>query len=195
MKLIKLAGLLGSGLFLTVAVVGCKHQDYGVTKLPAGAAGTGAGGETKVSDAGKAGTTDDVTGKPVPLSAPGEREKWPRDREIFKADTIHFDYDKSAVKGADKPKVEAVATYLKANPLDAVEIEGHADERGTEEYNRALGERRALALRDELIRLGIDGSRVDTVTFGKDKPVDTGHDEAAHRKNRRGEFVLEMHPK
>jgi len=84
---------------------------------------------------------------------------------------------------------------LKANSLDAVEIDGHADERGTEGYNRSLGERRALALREELIRLGIDGSRVDTTSFGKDRPVDPGHTEASHKKNRRGEFLLELHPK
>ena len=71
-----------------------------------------------------------------------------------------------------------------------MKIEGHCDERGTEEYNRALGERRALALREELARLGIDPGRVDTISYGKDRPVDTGRDESAHRKNRRGEFVV-----
>ena len=84
---------------------------------------------------------------------------------------------------------------MKANAQDALEIDGHCDERGTEEYNRSLGERRALALREELLRLGIDPMRIDTVSFGKDKPVDPGHDEAAWKLNRRGEFLLEVHPK
>jgi len=108
----------------------------------------------------------------------------------LKADTVHFDYDSSVVKAGEKPKVEAVADYLKGNRSSAVKIEGHCDERGTEEYNRALGERRALALREELARLGIDPGRVDTISYGKDRPVDTGRDESAHRKNRRGEFVV-----
>ena len=93
----------------------------------------------------------------------------------------------------EKPKVAAVADYFKAHSLDALEIEGHCDERGTEEYNRALGEHRALALREELIRLGIDASRIETVSFGEDRPAEPGHDESAYRKNRRGEFVLEKH--
>ena len=74
-----------------------------------------------------------------------------------------------------------------------VEIEGHCDVRGTEEYNRSLGERRALALREELIRLGIEASRVDTISYGEDRPAVAGNDEAAYRKNRRAEFVLEKH--
>jgi peptidoglycan-associated lipoprotein len=97
------------------------------------------------------------------------------------------------IKSDEKAKVAAVADYIKAHPMDALEIEGHCDARGTEEYNRSLGERRALALREELIRLGVEASRVDTVSYGEDKPADLGHDEAAYRKNRRGEFVLEKH--
>ena len=97
------------------------------------------------------------------------------------------------IQSDEKAKVSAVADYLKANGQDAVEIEGHCDVRGTEEYNRSLGERRALAVREELIRLGVDASRVDTVSFGEDRPADPGRDESAYRKNRRGEFVLEKH--
>ena len=73
-------------------------------------------------------------------------------------------------------------------------IEGNCDERGTEEYNRALGERRALAAREALAKLGIDPMRIRTISYGKDKPADPGHDEAAWAKNRRDDFVL-LHPK
>ena len=69
-------------------------------------------------------------------------------------------------------------------------VEGHCDERGTEEYNRSLGERRALALRELLVAAGVSADRVHTLSFGKDKPVETGHNEAAWSKNRRGEFIL-----
>ena len=193
MKVMKLANLLGLGLVLTVPVVGCKSTNYGVTKLnDRGKGGTGSelpsGGTVKPAGEG-------VEGNPVGLPDPNLRKDWPRDAKIFEADTAHFDYDSTVIRADDKPKVAAVADYLKANALDALEIDGHADERGTEEYNRALGERRALALREELIRLGIDATRIDTASFGKDRPVDTGHNEAAHKKNRRGEFLLEVHPK
>ena len=193
MKAIRFSKLLGLGLILTVAITGCKSTHYGKTPLgDKGAGSSGSPGElgsTTPLDPGQSGT-----GIPTPVSDPNLRKDWPRDREIFKADTVHFDYDSSVVKPADKSKVAAVADYLKANTQDCLEIDGHADERGTEEYNRALGERRALALREELGRLGIDPSRIDTTSYGKDRPVDPGHSEAAHRKNRRGEFVLEKHP-
>src|SRR5437899_12093675 len=95
----------------------------------------------------------------------------------------------------EKPKVAKVAEYLKTRASDAVRVDGHCDERGTEEYNRSLGERRALALREELVRLGIDPTRVDTISYGEDRPADPGHDESAWRKNRRGEFILLTPPK
>ena len=99
------------------------------------------------------------------------------------------------MKSGEKAKVAKVADYLKGNSADAVRIEGNCDERGTEEYNRSLGERRALALREELVRLGVDPTRADTVSYGEDRPVDPGHDESAYRKNRRGDFILLSPPK
>jgi len=114
--------------------------------------------------------------------------------EVFAGDTVHFAYDSSAVKSSESSKASAVAQFLQANAADAVRIEGHCDERGTEEYNRSLGERRALALREELIHQGIDPSRILTISYGKDRPVDPGHTEEAHAKNRRGEFILLVPP-
>ena len=89
----------------------------------------------------------------------------------------------------------AVADYLKANSGKAVRVEGNCDERGTEEYNRSLGERRALAVREELIRLGIDPTRVDTISYGKDRPAAPGHDESAWKQNRRDDFIILSPPK
>ena len=108
---------------------------------------------------------------------------------------MHFDFDSSTVKGNEKRNVESVARELKNNPDWAVQIEGHCDERGTEEYNRSLGERRAQALREELAHLGIDPNRVDTISYGEDKPVAGGHDESAWKQNRRGEFIQLTAPK
>ncbi len=115
----------------------------------------------------------------------------PQDRTLWADKTIRFAYDSHLVKAGEGSKVEAVATAFKAmdNAKDLL-VEGHCDERGTEEYNRALGERRALAMREYLIRLGVPSDRVHTKTFGKDQPVNLGHNEAAWLKNRRGEFIL-----
>ena len=121
--------------------------------------------------------------------------RWIRDTETLKSDTVYFDFDSSVLKTAEKPKVSAVADYLKANSAAAVKVEGNCDERGTEEYNRSLGERRALAVREELIRLGVDPTRVDTISYGKDKPAVPGHDEAAWKQNRRDDFVVLTPPK
>jgi peptidoglycan-associated lipoprotein len=126
---------------------------------------------------------------------PDVRKDWPRDYEIFKGDTVHFDFDRSTVKDGEKSKVSHVADYVKAHPGTAVQVDGHCDERGTEEYNRSLGERRALALREQLVSLGVDPNLIDTTSYGKDRPVATGHDEASYAQNRRGEFALETSPK
>jgi peptidoglycan-associated lipoprotein len=116
------------------------------------------------------------------------------DRAALAADTIHFAYDSSAIRTSEKPNLALVAQALSSDPSAKLLIEGNCDERGTEEYNRSLGERRALAAREALAKLGVDPMRVVTRSFGKDKPVDPGHDESAWSKNRRDDFVL-LHPK
>ncbi len=116
------------------------------------------------------------------------------DRETFKGNTVYFEFDKSAIKSDQKANVAAVAEYLKGHGDNRVAVEGHTDERGTEEYNRALGERRALSVREMLLNLGIPADRVITRSFGEDKPAELGHDEVAWGKNRRGEFILLVPP-
>src|SRR5674476_349736 len=117
-----------------------------------------------------------------------------QDRAALAAYTVHFDFDSATVKKGEESNVSAVASALASNSGDKLLIEGNCDERGTEEYNRSLGERRALALREALAKAGVDPSRVRTISYGKDKPADSGHDEAAWAKNRRGDFIL-LHPK
>jgi peptidoglycan-associated lipoprotein len=126
----------------------------------------------------------------VPLADPTSFDNMTEDPAALAAYTVHFDYDSSTIKSSDESKLSAVAEQLKSHSGTAVRIAGHCDERGTEEYNRSLGERRALALREKLLGLGIDPKRVDTRSYGEDKPVDPGHNEAAWAKNRRGEFIL-----
>ena len=113
-----------------------------------------------------------------------------QDRATLADQTVHFAFDSAAVLSKEESKLIIVSEKLKSDSSAYMLIEGHCDERGTEEYNRALGERRALALREALVRAGIAAERVQTLSYGKDKPADSAHDEAAWSKNRRGEFVL-----
>ncbi|MCC7519311.1 MAG: OmpA family protein [Verrucomicrobiae bacterium] len=101
---------------------------------------------------------------------------------------IHFDFDSAVVREEDRGLLEEIAQWCKENPDQKLMVAGHCDERGTIEYNRALGQRRAAAARDYLIRLGASSKQVGTVSYGEDQPVDPGHNEEAWTKNRRGEF-------
>ena len=103
---------------------------------------------------------------------------------------IHFDFDKSFIRDDAKPILAKVAEYLKKNKGAKLLIEGHCDERGTSEYNMALGDRRAAAAKKYLESLGVNGGSLSTISFGKEKPLDPGHDEGAWAKNRRDHFVL-----
>ena len=102
---------------------------------------------------------------------------------------IHFDFDKSFIREDAKPTLREVAEYLKANPMASILIEGHCDERGTAEYNIALGERRAASTKSYLVSLGVKPGSLSTVSFGEEKPLDPGHSEEAWAKNRRAHFV------
>lgn len=102
---------------------------------------------------------------------------------------IHFDFDQSNIKDDYKKVMKGNAGHLKDSQKASVQIEGHCDERGTEEYNVALGHRRANAARDYLVSLGVDKSRLKTKSFGEEKPLETCSNESCWWKNRRAEFV------
>ncbi len=102
--------------------------------------------------------------------------------------TVYFDYDSYALRPDALETLRQNAEKLKEIPGVVVQIEGHCDERGTQEYNLALGERRALAVREHLIRLGVSGDRMVTISYGEEDPADPGHTEAAWAMNRRSEF-------
>ena len=129
-----------------------------------------------------------------------EREKWddsvaPEDRVyqiVDELETVYFDFDKALVKKEAKEILETNAQWLKDNPYEWVRIEGHCDERGTEEYNIALGERRAESVRKYYIAMGIDSSRIATLSWGEEKPADPRNNEAAWSRNRRAETLLRM---
>ncbi|WJW74955.1 peptidoglycan-associated lipoprotein Pal [Thiohalobacter sp. IOR34] len=105
--------------------------------------------------------------------------------------TLYFDFDSSEVRPEDREIIAAHASYLAANPRLRVVLEGHADERGSREYNIGLGERRAQAVRRLLEFQGAAPEQIRTVSYGEEKPVDPGHDEAAWAKNRRVEIVYQ----
>ena len=132
---------------------------------------------------------DPTGGHPLPTDI--NPDAMNNDRATLAPHTVHFDYDSVAIKGSERSHVDAVAGFMKSAPPNvALLVEGHCDERGTEEYNRALGEHRALALREALISSGADANRIVTRTFGKDRKISLGNDTASHAKNRRGEFVV-----
>ena len=117
----------------------------------------------------------------------------PGSKEEFVAevgDRIFFGFDKSDLSSDAQATLDRQAAWLNKYPSARVAIEGHCDERGTREYNLALGERRASAVRDYLVARGIDASRIDTISYGKERPVAFGGDETAWSQNRRGVTVI-----
>lgn len=110
-------------------------------------------------------------------------------RRGFSAD-VYFDYDESTLSDDTRDKLSRNADLLKGNPQFSVTIEGHADSRGTNEYNLALGERRANAVKDYLTSLGVDGSRLRTLSYGEERPVCTEDVESCWSQNRRGHMVI-----
>jgi peptidoglycan-associated lipoprotein len=104
------------------------------------------------------------------------------------ATMIHFDYDKSNIRSGDASVLDQKIGILQANPDARIRISGHCDERGSDEYNLALGNRRATASKQYLVSHGIDAGRVETISYGEERPLDPGHNEEAWAKNRRAEF-------
>jgi peptidoglycan-associated lipoprotein len=144
-------------------------------------------GCSKKSGEQAAGTTGDyVTGTPLPERHEGTSFfSGNVDRKQFQP--IYFDFDSENVRASEAGKIQQIAQFMQGNSSEII-IAGFTDERGTAEYNRGLGERRAESVRENLISRGIDGSRIQTVSFGLEMPADPGHDEAAWAKNRRAEI-------
>ena len=183
-------------LAVGLAATGCKHKPGYITKLPAGSPPpapietqpvTFPPGPTIIPEPnpGRGG---------IPGIDPNYRHDMVPDPTALAAYTIHFAYDSSVIRKSEQSSLQSVAQALAADSKTKLLVEGNCDERGTEEYNRSLGERRALAAREALVKQGVDPMRVFTRSYGKDKPADTGHDAAAWQKNRRDDFVL-LHPK
>ena len=108
----------------------------------------------------------------------------------FAAETIFFAFDDYTISMDGQDRLNQLSDHMKSSGSAVVQIEGHCDERGSIEYNLALGERRAQSVKNYLVQLGIDPARVTTISYGEEKPSVEGHDESAWSKNRRSEFIL-----
>ena len=132
-------------------------------------------------------TTETTTPTPEPAGiVPGSQE----DLVVNVGDRIFFDFDKAVLKPAAQRTLTRQAEWMKQNSNVTITVEGHCDERGTREYNLALGERRATAVKNFLVALGVSPGRVATISYGKERPASLGHNEAAWSQNRRGVTVV-----
>jgi peptidoglycan-associated lipoprotein len=179
-------------LELSFTVVGCKRKGD-VTPIPGQPFGVRQPGDAEALPP-IAGPTDPnaVEGAFPMADDPDRFLNRVQDREFFAANTVYFDLDSSVVKPGEIYKLETIANYLnqQENQRYDLLIEGHCDERGTEGYNLALGERRALSARESLVGLGVSPDRMNTVSHGESRPAVEGNGESAWSMNRRSEFVL-----
>lgn len=204
MKYKNLICLLILGLTVAFGATGCKKRDVGLTPIPGGGtavrdpgtgilepettefSGTGGfgGGEVLPTDLEEANSYS--TMDPDDFGEGNVTE----DRTAFASSTVYFGFDKASIEMDQQDKIRMVADHLAANPLHRVKIEGHCDERGTEQYNLSLGERRAASVREYLINLGVASDRVVTLSYGEELPACTDKSQACYALCRRGEFVL-----
>jgi peptidoglycan-associated lipoprotein len=140
------------------------------------------------ADAQAKGETKGVEAPPGPKEQPEPKESARDEKSLH---DVHFEYDKYDINPAEAPILEKDAAWIKANPNASITIEGHCDERGTVEYNLALGEKRAAAAKHYLTMLGVKEVSLKTISYGNSKPGDPGHDEQAWAKNRRAHFVVQ----
>ena len=167
-------------------LVGCGPKRPPATAAGAGAArpSAGSGSEAEPVDSGpdvRPIDSDMASGEDIAYSDSASGEGGPL------AD-VYFDYDQSSLSDAARASLNGHASWIRAHPGVKVTVEGHCDERGTVEYNLALGEQRARATKDYLVSLGIPAGRLSAISLGKERPLDPGHDEAAWAKNRRAHF-------
>lgn len=175
--------LTGTVILFLLALAGCATT----TKEQDGAAVEDRG-KPVAPQPGKPKPTPDTGAKPLvvqpvvvnPLKDPGN---------ILSRRSVYFDFDSNLVKDEFRPLVTAHARYLQQNPGAKMRIEGHADERGSREYNLALGQRRSEAVKQMMQLLGARADQIEPVSFGEEKPRATGHDEASWAENRRGDIV------
>ena len=191
MKSAKLLNVLVLGVLLATFGAGCQRGPKNITAIPGRDVTVQNGGLNDPLAGGRRVGQDQIgTGALGAGDLPPPRDGT-QNREALAAHTVYFGFDLSAIRQSEQSKLDAVATYLKNTPNVQLLVEGHCDERGTEEYNRSLGERRAISAREYLLQKhGLSSERVTTTSFGEDKPASNEKTEEAYAKNRRAEFVI-----
>lgn len=204
MKSNTLITLLVIAVLAASGAIGCRKKPSRLTNIPGltgrpgdtEPTGPKLGDATGLNNANNMGNTGIGTADLNDPNKQGVRpsgmnfDNWTPDAARFAAETVKFDFDKSNIKPSELPKIRAVFDAMKSMPGKAVKVEGNTDNRGTEEYNRALGERRALSVREELVKMGLNPEMVPTISYGEDKPADPANNDAAWARNRRADFIL-----
>ena len=178
-------------LLLTVAVAACKGKAKPPVARPMPPPMSNPGANPPIPPPGP----PQPVNEPIPVPPmPAEDTIGTKSLDDLNRDSplrpLFFELDSSDVSGEGQQVLQANAAVLKKYPTMQITIEGHCDERGTAEYNLALGERRALAAKNYLVSLGVGADKVKTVSYGKEFPFDPGHDDAAWKNNRRAHFVI-----
>ena len=168
------------GLLTTMTLTGCKNGRWFWQKPKPPVTSTTGGVEQGVPP---------ITGSDINATGPRPIITSANDLVHGQFTPVYFDYDSAKIKASEMSKLQPVVDALKGNAKKLI-VEGHCDERGTAEYNRALGERRAQSARAELVRLGVEASRISTISYGKERPIEPLHNDEAWSKNRRCEFVI-----
>lgn len=158
--------------------------------VPPPAYGGGAGQEYGQMPGSGGPGMDEAKWRELGINSEAEKREFLEKAKAFENQDVYFDYDSYTLSEPAKKVLDEKVSFLKRYPKVAVTIEGHCDERGTTEYNIALGERRANAAQQYLTSSGSSNLKLTTVSYGKERPVVTGHDEASWAKNRRDHFVL-----
>jgi peptidoglycan-associated lipoprotein len=172
-------------LTLMIMVSSCKKN------VPPVQPGFGAG-ETPYGSMGAGGGPgfDDAKWREIGINSEAEKREFLEKRQAFENQDVYYDYDAYTLSPPAKKVLDDKIAFLKQYPKVKVTVEGHCDERGTTEYNLALGERRANAAYQYIVNSGLQTQKLSSVSYGKERPISTGHDEASYAKNRRAHFQV-----
>lgn len=178
-------------LFAMTFMTSCSKKAVpGQTGYPTGTAvptAPGAGGRYTPG-----GPIDEATWQKLGLRTEEERQRFLKEMDQFQNDDIYFEFDAYVLMDEAKAILDRKVDFLRRYPVVHVTIEGHCDERGTNDYNLALGERRANSAWQYLVNSGIEPSRLNMISYGEERPIALGHDEASWAKNRRAHFVVQF---
>ncbi len=193
---------VGAVCWATVMMTGCTekavYRDDGATTAKTASVGAGTDATGMASGESAKPAPSGIKVEPLSEGQAGQRARAgaegvsPDKASIPAFPNVHFEYDSVTLDTESRALLGRLAAWLQKNPVARLVIEGHCDERGTTEYNLALGERRAAECLLYLASLGVGKERMRTVSYGKERPLDPGHDEAAWARNRRAQFVVDV---